>query len=131
MKINFTSNGKITWEEFCTFMQLNFAEKEETNNKQKEVVFILPAKMEISPHRTPIQKISCTSDFNYMILSSVSYGFTNLFCCLIYIKIIFSNKDGIVSVWSQIGELKRVKKDVVNKKLEYYKSIMIKTNNNY
>ena len=91
MKINFSSDGKISWEEFCTFMQLNFMEKEETIKRQKEVVFIMPARTENNPHRQSIQKISCTSDLNYMMMSS----------------------DGIVSFWSGNGELKRVKKDIV------------------
>lgn len=71
MKINFSSDGKITWEEFCTFMQLNFSEKEDNIKRQKEVIFNLPAKVEHSPHRYPIQKISCSSDLNFMVLSSV------------------------------------------------------------
>jgi hypothetical protein len=71
MKINFSSDGKITWDEFCTFMQLNFTEKEELVKRQKEVVFITPAKTENNPHRHPIQKISSTNDSNFMIMSSV------------------------------------------------------------
>ena len=91
MKIDFSSDGKITWEEFCTviikifffceikrlnnkfkkFMQLNFTEKEDMVKRSKEVIFSLPARIENSPHRFPIQKITCTNDFNFMILSSV------------------------------------------------------------
>ena len=52
-------------------MQLNFSEKEDNIKRQKEVIFNLPAKVEHSPHRYPIQKISCTSDLNFMVLSSV------------------------------------------------------------
>ena len=72
MKINFSSDGRITWEEFCTFMQLNFSEKEETVRRQKEVVFITPAKTENNPHRSPTQKITCTGDNSFMVMSSVS-----------------------------------------------------------
>ena len=74
MKINFSSDGKITWEEFCTFMQLNFSEKEETVKRQKEVVFITPAKTENNPHRSPTQKITCTGDNSFMVMSSVSFS---------------------------------------------------------
>jgi len=73
MKIDFSSDGKITWEEFCTFMQLNFSEKEDNVRRQKEVVFTLPAKLENSPHRYPIQKITCTNDFHFLALSSVGF----------------------------------------------------------
>ena len=71
MKIDISSDGKITWEEFCTFMQLNFSEKEDNVRRQKEVSFSLPAKLENSPHRYPIQKITCTNDFHFLTLSSV------------------------------------------------------------
>lgn len=52
-------------------MQLNFTEKEDMVKRSKEVIFSLPARIENSPHRFPIQKITCTNDFNFMILSSV------------------------------------------------------------
>ncbi len=91
MKINFSANGKITWEEFCTFMQLNFSEKEEIEHNAKAVIFSLPAKMEFSPHRTPIQRITRTGDNSFMIMSS----------------------DGIFSNWSSNGEMKKLRKDVV------------------
>ncbi|CAF0745097.1 unnamed protein product [Brachionus calyciflorus] len=95
MKINFSSDGKITWDEFCTFMQLNFSEKEEILKRKKEVVFNLPARSENNPHRTPVQRISCTSDLNYMVMSA----------------------DGITSFWSPTGELKRVKKEIIEKRV--------------
>ena len=60
-------------------MQLNFAEKEEAQQRQKEVIFMIPAKIETSPHRTPIQRISCTGDHNFMILSSVLNELINSF----------------------------------------------------
>ncbi len=93
MKINFTSNGKITWEDFCTFMQLNFTEKEEAEHHMKEVIFTLPAKQELSPHRMPINRIMVTGDHNFMVMSA----------------------EGIFSTWSPFGELKKVRKDVVRK----------------
>ena len=92
MKINFSSDGKITWDEFCTFMQLNYSEKEEALRRQKEVVFITPAKTENNPHRSAIQKVSCTGDGSFIVMSS----------------------DGIFSFWSSSGELKRIKKEIVS-----------------
>ncbi len=91
-KINFSSNGKITWEEFCTFMQLNFSEKEMAEHHMKEVIFMLPAKQELSPHRMPINRVMATSDHNFMVMSA----------------------EGIFSTWSPFGELKKVRKDVVS-----------------
>jgi hypothetical protein len=52
-------------------MQLNFSEKEETIRRQKEVVFITPARTENNPHRSAIQKASCTVDGSFMLMSSV------------------------------------------------------------
>ena len=57
----------------------------------KAVIFSLPAKMEFSPHRTPIQRITRTGDNSFMIMSS----------------------DGIFSNWSSNGEMKKLRKDVV------------------
>lgn len=91
MKINFSSDGRITWDEFCTFMQLNFSEKEDTTKRKKEVVFNLPAKSDSNPHRTTVQKISCTSDQNFMVMSA----------------------DGITSFWGHAGDFKRIKKEIV------------------
>jgi hypothetical protein len=71
MKINFSSDEKITWDEFCTFMQLNYSEKEEALRRQKEVVFITPAKTENNPHRSVIQKVSSSGDGNFVVMSSV------------------------------------------------------------
>jgi len=112
MKINFSSDGKITWDEFCTFMQLNFTEKEELVKRQKEVVFITPAKTENNPHRHPIQKISSTNDSNFMIMSSVRNILKLCFKIEIYFIYLFT-KDGVVSFWTSSGELKRIKKDIV------------------
>ena len=73
MKINFNSDGKITWDEFCTFMQLNYSEKEEALRRQKEVVFITPARTENNPHRSVIQKVSSTGDGSFVVMSSVCF----------------------------------------------------------
>ena len=75
-------------------MQLNFSEKEEKVKRLKEVKFITPARIETDPHRNAIQKISCTGDGNFLIMSL----------------------DGIFSLWSSIGDLKRIRKEIVNKK---------------
>ena len=37
MKIDSSSDGEINWNEFCTYMQLEYAEKEESYFRSKEV----------------------------------------------------------------------------------------------
>ena len=37
MKIDSSSDGEINWDEFCTYMQLEYAEKEESYFRSKEV----------------------------------------------------------------------------------------------
>jgi hypothetical protein len=71
MKIDSSCDNKISWDEFCTFMQLNFSEKEDTTKRQKEVTFNTPARTENNPHRYNVQKISCTSDNQFMVMGSV------------------------------------------------------------
>jgi hypothetical protein len=82
---------RITWDEFCTFMQLNFSDKEEKVKRFKEVNFVTPARTESNPHRNSIQKISANTDGNYNVMSL----------------------DGIFSIWSPVGELKRIRKEIV------------------
>jgi len=36
MKIDSSSDGEINWDEFCTYMQLEYAEKEESYFRSKE-----------------------------------------------------------------------------------------------
>ena len=71
MKIDFSSDGKITWDEFCNFMQLNFSEKEEAVKRLKEVAFNSPPTAENNPHRQPISKVSCTIDNQFLVMASV------------------------------------------------------------
>ena len=71
MKIDFSSDGKITWEEFCNFMQLNFSEKEEATKRQKEVAFNSPPSTESNPHRQNINKVACTADNQFLVMAAV------------------------------------------------------------
>jgi hypothetical protein len=77
-------------------MQLNFSEKEDKIKRQKEVNFITPAKAENNPHRTPIQKILLSNggggDGNFLVMSM----------------------DGIFSFWNSLGDLKRMRKEIVS-----------------
>ena len=75
-KIDWSSEGSITWDEFCTYMQLEYAEKEDSYQKAKEVAFLLPAKIKNIPHRSGlhynaralhIQRLSCRPQNSHRI----------------------------------------------------------------
>ena len=51
MKIDSSADEEIDWDEFCTFMQLEYQEKEESYFRAKEAAFYLPARVESSQHR--------------------------------------------------------------------------------
>ncbi|XP_046574299.1 WD repeat-containing protein on Y chromosome-like [Haliotis rubra] len=91
MKIDWSSEGSITWDEFCTYMQLEYREKEDSYHRTKEVSFHLPAKIENIPHRDPILKITDTSDGTFVACS----------------------QDGIVSFWNTNADIRRTR-SVVN-----------------
>ncbi|XP_050415483.1 WD repeat-containing protein on Y chromosome [Patella vulgata] len=100
MKIDWSSEGAITWDEFCTYMQLEYAEKEDSYLRAKEVAFQLPAKIENLPHRDPILRITDTPDGTFIACS----------------------QDGIVSFWSANCELKRTRSVVNNEQNNRQKS---------
>ncbi|XP_032235242.2 WD repeat-containing protein on Y chromosome isoform X2 [Nematostella vectensis] len=87
MKIDSSSDGEINWDEFCTFMQLEYAEKEESYFRSKETSFQLPALTENSSQREQVIRVCHTSDNNFLVVS----------------------QDGLVSFWSQNLEFKRMK----------------------
>ena len=71
-KIDWSSEGQITWDEFCTFMQLEYAEKEDSYLRAKDVAFHLPAKIENMPHREPVLRVTDTTDGTFIACSQVS-----------------------------------------------------------
>eukprot|EP00794_Sanderia_malayensis_P006938 gene6938-7717_t len=87
MKIDSTSDGHITWDDFCTYMQLEYTEKEDSYFRAKETAFHLPAHIESSPHRDSVLRICHTNDNNFLGVS----------------------QDGMVSFWSQSMNFKRTK----------------------
>ncbi|XP_055893432.1 WD repeat-containing protein on Y chromosome-like isoform X2 [Biomphalaria glabrata] len=91
MKIDWSSEGAISWDEFCTYMQLEYAEKEDSYLRAKEVSFHLPAKIESIPHRDLVLRITDTSDGTFIACS----------------------QEGTVTFWSSNTELKRTR-SVVN-----------------
>jgi len=62
----------ITWDELCTFLQLNFDEKSNAESRLKEISFIIPAKIQKTPHRYPCSTIVLSSDHQYLVLGGVS-----------------------------------------------------------
>ncbi|XP_069131359.1 LOW QUALITY PROTEIN: cilia- and flagella-associated protein 337-like [Argopecten irradians] len=79
MKIDWSSDGAITWDEFCTYMQLEYAEKEDSYLRSKDVAFHLPAK--IINCRESILRITDTSDGTFVACSldgNVSFLGTNM-----------------------------------------------------
>jgi len=87
MKIDSSSDGEINWDEFCTYMQLEYAEKEESYFRAKETAFYLPATQESSPHRDTIMQITHTIDNTYLAIG----------------------QDGMVSFWSSKLDFRRTK----------------------
>jgi hypothetical protein len=85
MKIDSSCDGKISWEEFCTFMQLNFSEKEDAIKRQKEVAFNTPARTENNPHRHNINKVACTGDNQFMVMAAVREKWYEKKYCLVFI----------------------------------------------
>ncbi len=68
-------------------MQLEYAEKEDSYLRSREVSFHLPARTRSMPHREPILKIVDTSDGTFLACS----------------------QDGLMTFWSSQMEMKRSK----------------------
>ena len=62
----------ITWDELCTFLQLNFDEKAHAEHHAKEISFKIPVKIQKTPHRYPCSTIVLSADHQYLVLGSVS-----------------------------------------------------------
>ncbi|CAF3386267.1 unnamed protein product [Rotaria sp. Silwood1] len=86
-KIDYNAEQIITWDELCTFLQLNFNEKADAEYHAKEISFLIPAKIQKTPHRYPCSTIILSPDHQYLALGS----------------------DGTLSVWTPSGELKIAK----------------------
>ncbi|UJR35207.1 hypothetical protein I4U23_027974 [Adineta vaga] len=86
-KIDYNAEELISWDELCTFLQLNFDEKSDAEQRDKEVSFIIPAKIHKTPHRYPCSTIALSADHQYLALGS----------------------DGTISVWTTNGEPKTTK----------------------
>jgi len=92
-KIDCTSQGAITWDEFCTYMQLEYGEMEDSYVRARQVGFKLPARSSATPHRDPI----------FRILDTPPDG--SFICC---------SQDGLITFWSPAMQLRRCKSIVVS-----------------
>ncbi|XP_072171177.1 cilia- and flagella-associated protein 337-like [Diadema setosum] len=92
MKIDFNSEGSIDWDEFCTYMQLEYEEKEEAYLRKKEVDLHTPALILNSPHREAVLRVTNMSDGTCVTTS----------------------QDGTIAFWSGNMELKRWKSVMVD-----------------
>ncbi|XP_056139747.1 WD repeat-containing protein on Y chromosome [Lampris incognitus] len=54
MKIDYSGQGGIAWDQFCTYMQLEYTEKEESVLRRKQVAFSLPATVKALCHGDPV-----------------------------------------------------------------------------
>jgi hypothetical protein len=98
----------ITWDELCTFLQLNFDEKADAEQRVKEISFKIPAKILKTPHRYPCSTIVLSADHQYLALGSVSRSFSMIIHCFLCLK------DGTISIWTPNGDLKIAKSVAVS-----------------
>ncbi|KAK1786459.1 hypothetical protein P4O66_018145 [Electrophorus voltai] len=87
MKIDYSGRGCIEWDEFCTYMQLEFTEKEESVARGKQVAFALPATIKALSHGEPVLRIHATPDGT----------------------IVTVREDGTVNYWSSKLQLRKSK----------------------
>ncbi|KAL6471410.1 hypothetical protein MHYP_G00200600 [Metynnis hypsauchen] len=87
MKIDYSGQGSVEWDEFCTYMQLEYTEKEESVIRSKQVAFALPASIKPLSHGEPILRIHPTPDGT----------------------IVTVREDGTVSYWSSKLQLRKSK----------------------
>jgi len=92
-KIDCTSQGAISWDEFCTYMQLEYGEIEDSYVRARQVGFQLPAKTSPTPHRDPILRILDTPPDGSFV------------CC---------SQDGLITSWTPDMQLRRCKSIVVS-----------------
>ncbi|KAJ8256464.1 hypothetical protein COCON_G00186160 [Conger conger] len=62
MKIDYSGNGKIVWDEFCTYVQLEYMEKDEAVSRGKRAALVLPACVRPICHGEPVLGIRATAD---------------------------------------------------------------------
>ncbi|OAF65641.1 hypothetical protein A3Q56_06654 [Intoshia linei] len=86
-KIDLSSEGTVSWDEFCTYLQNEYSAKEMHSNSIKSMTFNLPAKCVGSPQRDNFLKICGLVDGNFVACGT----------------------EGSISFWSPNADLKRSK----------------------
>jgi WD40 repeat protein len=87
-KIDNLSKGCISWDDFCTFLYLEFRERDSAEARAKQVDFHVPAKITVaSPHHSSVCAVRHLSDG----------------------VLVTCSEEGTVCFWSQELELKRTK----------------------
>ncbi|KAL5253479.1 hypothetical protein ACHWQZ_G013315 [Mnemiopsis leidyi] len=69
MKIDSGSHGHIAWDAFCTYMQLELTEKEDSYSRAREVCFETPAVTKTTPHRDTLHRVCVLPDHSYVTAS--------------------------------------------------------------
>ncbi|XP_041054935.1 WD repeat-containing protein on Y chromosome [Carcharodon carcharias] len=87
-KIDYSANGQVDWDEFCTYMQLKYKEIEESYTRSKHISFSLPATIREFSHAEQILRIYFTPDDTFIMM----------------------REDGTISFWSAELKLKRSKR---------------------
>ncbi|XP_076833418.1 cilia- and flagella-associated protein 337 [Brachyhypopomus gauderio] len=87
MKIDYSGQGSVKWDQFCTYMQLEYTEKEESVARGKKVAFVLPATIKALSHGEPVLRIHPTPDR----------------------AIVTVREDGTVNYWSSKLQLRKTK----------------------
>ncbi|KAK0143244.1 WD repeat-containing protein 49 [Merluccius polli] len=95
MKIDYMRLGKIAWDEFCTYMQLEYSKREECALRRKQAAFSLPAKVRRPlTHGEPVLRIHTVSDGTVVTL----------------------REDGAVQYWSPDLHLQKTKASVFHER---------------
>ncbi|XP_078402252.1 cilia- and flagella-associated protein 337 [Cetorhinus maximus] len=87
-KIDYSANGQVDWDEFCTYMQLKYKEAEESYTRSKHISFSLPATIRELSHAEQMLRIYFTPDDPFIMM----------------------REDGTISFWSAELKLKRRKR---------------------
>ncbi|KAK7482909.1 hypothetical protein BaRGS_00025809, partial [Batillaria attramentaria] len=68
-KIDWASLGEVSWDDFCTYLQLKMGKEEEIDQLSKEIDF-LPTSDSRLPHREPCVGLGCTRDGMWITAST-------------------------------------------------------------
>ncbi|KAI5933508.1 putative zinc finger protein 542 [Manis javanica] len=88
MKIDYEAVGRIQWDGFCTYLQLQYSEQAEALTRQNKVSFQPPAELQGLPYGSPMKRILSMPDDTF----------------------IMTREDGAIYFWSLQLKLKRRKR---------------------